>query len=100
MICVIIRNLQSNGCDITEAHAIGEHPMHDDASLRASATLAFFIPLRLASFTAQLFNAVQTLSGLVNDVGGLVKNRAHPCITDFRDAAISLRDDSLSPQGG
>jgi hypothetical protein len=35
------------------------------ASLRASATLAFFIPLRLASFIAQLFNAVQPLSGLV-----------------------------------
>ena len=31
--------------------------------LRASATLAFFIPLRLASFIAQLFNAVQPLSG-------------------------------------
>jgi len=35
------------------------------AILRASATLAFFIPLRLASFIAQLFNAVQPLSGLV-----------------------------------
>ena len=29
------------------------------ASLRASATLAFFIPLRLAIFIAQLFNTVQ-----------------------------------------
>ena len=35
------------------------------ASLRASATLAFFIPLRLAIFIAQLFNAVQPFSGLV-----------------------------------
>jgi len=36
------------------------------ASLRASALpLAFFIPLRLAIFIAQLFNAVQPLSGLV-----------------------------------
>ena len=35
------------------------------ASLRASATLAFFIPLRLPIFIAQLFNAVQPLSGLV-----------------------------------
>ena len=46
MICVIIR------CMMT-------------ATLRASATLAFFIPLRFASFIAQLFNAVQPLSGLV-----------------------------------
>jgi hypothetical protein len=35
------------------------------AILRASATLAFFIPLRLASFIAQLFNAVQPFSGFV-----------------------------------
>jgi hypothetical protein len=35
------------------------------ASLGASATLAFFILLRLASFIAQLCNAVQPLSGLV-----------------------------------
>src|SRR5262249_44886103 len=25
-----------------------------------------------------------------NDVGGLVKSRAYPCITDFRDAAIDV----------
>jgi len=38
--------------------------------LRASATLAFFIPLRLASFIAQLFNAVQPLEWLGQyDVG-------------------------------
>ena len=35
------------------------------AILRANATLAFFIPLRFASFIAQLFNAVQPLRGLV-----------------------------------
>jgi hypothetical protein len=34
--------------------------------LRASDTLAFFIPLRLATFIAQRFNAVQPLRGLVS----------------------------------
>jgi hypothetical protein len=29
MICVIIRNLHSDGGD-SEAHAIGQHPMNDD----------------------------------------------------------------------
>ena len=48
--------------DITETHAIGQLPMHDDATSRASAALAFFIPLRLASFIAQLFNAVQPMT--------------------------------------
>jgi len=35
------------------------------ASLRASATAAFFVPARLAIRIAQLFKAVQPLSGLV-----------------------------------
>ena len=36
-----------------KGRGIGQHPMHDHtASLRASATLAFFIPARLASFIA------------------------------------------------
>jgi hypothetical protein len=64
MICVIIRNLHSNGCNISEAHAIGHIRCMMTASLRASATLAFFIPLRLASFIAQLFNRA-TLEWLV-----------------------------------
>ena len=34
-------------------------------SLRASATLAFFMPARLASFMAQLLRLAQPLTGLV-----------------------------------
>jgi hypothetical protein len=54
------------------------------ATLRASATLALFIPLRLTSFIAQLFNAVQPLSGLVSVMLAAVENRAHPCITESK----------------
>ena len=65
MIFVIIRNLHSDRRDITETNTIGQHPMHDDGEFACNATLALFIPLRLASFIAQLFKAVQPLSGLV-----------------------------------
>jgi hypothetical protein len=53
--------------------------------------VAFFVPLRLASFIAQLFNAVQPLERLgQNDVSGLLKNRAQ-CIADLRDATVDVR---------
>jgi hypothetical protein len=63
MTCAIIG--PPSGRRIAEARAIGQHPMHDDGELACQRHLAFFIPLRLAIFIAQLFNAVQPLSGLV-----------------------------------
>ena len=66
MICAdIIRTPHSGRRGIVEAHAIGQHPMHDDGELARQRTLAFFIPPRLAILIAQLFNAVQPLRGLV-----------------------------------
>jgi hypothetical protein len=65
MICVIIRNLHSDGRD-TEAHAIGQHPMHDDGDFARQRHLGLLHPAPPASFIAQLFNAVQPLSGLVS----------------------------------
>jgi hypothetical protein len=65
MICVIIRNsTQTAAAALRKLVPSASIRCMMMAILRASATLAFFIPLRLASFIAQLFNAVQPLSGL------------------------------------
>jgi hypothetical protein len=66
MICIIIRK-PPNQMAATLRKLMPSASMRCmmTAILRDNATLAFFIPLRLASFIAQLFNAVQPLSGLV-----------------------------------
>ncbi|MER9436103.1 hypothetical protein [Mesorhizobium sp. M0618] len=46
--------------------------------LRASATLAFFIPARRAIRIAQLFSSVHPLSGFTSMMwAGLIERRAH-----------------------
>jgi Transposase len=92
MICVIIRNLHSDSRDITEAYAIGQHPMHDDGNFAGQRHLGFLhsaAPGELHRPALQCRAALEWLGQY--DVGGLVKNRAHRCITDLRDAAVDVR---------
>ena len=50
---------------VRERRSIRQHPVHDHGELAASATLAFCMPARLASFMAQLLRLAQPLTGLV-----------------------------------
>ena len=66
MIRVIISNLYSDGRDITEARTIGQHPMHDDGDFARQRHFGLLHATPPGDFIAQLFNAVQPLSGLVS----------------------------------
>src|SRR5215468_5126818 len=91
MICVIIRNLRSDGRGITEARAIGQHPMHDDGDFARQRHLGLLHPAPLCELHRPALQCRAALEWLGQyDVGGLVKNRAHPCITDFRDATVDV----------
>src|ERR1700730_2342297 len=56
------------------------------ASLRASATFAFFMPARLASFVAQLLRPARQ-----DDVGGLIESGAHASVADLADPPGDIR---------
>ena len=60
------------------------------ASLRATATLAFFGPTRLASLVAQLFSDDGAADDGEEHVGGLEDVVACEPIASFGDAAISV----------
>ena len=70
------------------------------ASLRASATFAFFMPARLASRIAQLLRAVQPLSGWVRMMWPLVERRSHSLVADLADPASDVRFTRLILLGG
>ena len=68
------------------------------ASLRASATFAFFMPTRLASRIAQLLRAVLALERPGQDnVAGLVERRSHSLVADLADPSPS-RPREFHPQ--
>ena len=53
------------------------------ASFLASATFAFRMPARLASFAAQLFKAPAFDWRCQDDMGSLVKRRTHALVSDL-----------------
>jgi hypothetical protein len=79
MICVIIRNLRSDCRDITEAPAIGQHPMHDDGDFarRVHYNVTYFS--HMLDLLAGLFRlpSMAIWGGVSRAVGPRVRLAAH-----------------------
>src|SRR5215510_33849 len=87
----VICNLSSSRRDMTEARAIGQHPMHDDREFACHRHLGFLHSASLGKLHPPALQCRAALQWLdQNDVGGLVKSCAYACIADFRDVAVGV----------
>src|SRR5262249_49758566 len=77
----VICNLPSSRRDMTEARAIGQHPMHDDGEFACHRHLGFLHSASLGKLHPPALQCRAALQWLgQNDVGGLVKSCAYACI--------------------
>src|SRR5215469_3442938 len=91
ILIIVICNLSSDRRDMTEARAIGQHPMHDDSEFARQRHLGLLHPASPGELHPPALQCRAAFEWLgQNDVGGLVKSRAHPCIADPRDAAVDV----------
>ena len=90
MMCAII-GLSASDRRMTEARAIGQHPMHDDRELARQRHLGFLHPAPPGDLHRPALQCRAALEWLgQNEVGALVESGAHRSVTDFRDAAIDV----------